>query len=160
MKWNFEIHGEIYHVYVSLCSLFIISYIIYVLFLQVDPNHLKNSHSPILWTSPFFSKNRIKLSDLQRFANLQADLGGSDFSKSDLTGASLEGANLEDVNFENVPRTEKLPEKRCDSPSTNVLIGWKVGGWAEFFSPSIQWVWPCGVFAWWSSQTRNTIRKM
>ena len=57
----------------------------------------------------FFSKNRIKLSDLQRFANLQADLGGSDFSKSDLTGASLEGANLEDVNFENVPRTEKLP---------------------------------------------------
>ena len=42
-------------------------------------------------------------------ANLQADLGGSDFSKSDLTGASLEGANLEDVNFENVPRTEKLP---------------------------------------------------
>lgn len=43
---------------------------------------------------------------LATVANLQADLGGSDFSKSDLTGASLEGANLEDVNFENVPRRE------------------------------------------------------
>jgi len=56
-----------------------------------------------------FSKKPTKALRFATVANLQADLGGSDFSKSDLTGASLEGANLEDVNFENVPRTEKLP---------------------------------------------------
>ena len=53
----------------------------------------------------FFEK-RTKIKFFLQRQDLQADLGGSDFSKSDLTGASLEGANLEDVNFENVPRQE------------------------------------------------------
>lgn len=126
---------EKYHVYVSLCSLFIISYILFV-FSSSWSKSSYDSPSPILWTSPFFAKNRIKLSNLQRWQNLQGRSGWFGFlqirSHWRIIGRGQLG-RCELWKCAPDPRNSRRNDVIHHPPMCS--LDENVGGWAEFVSP-------------------------